>query len=105
MTSDAIETNITGAVLEFTYARNHHYLKLTDQEGNQHMLIEQGLIRYDCTECKYFFYATSNMATSCPVCKSEELKNAWMKPQVSLIPESASEFRLTVASKEDTNPE
>lgn len=89
-----IESDIPGDVMEFAYAKNHHYLKLRDGEGRETLLIEHGLIRYRCESCECVFFMVSNVASACPSCGSRHLAQQWMRPQVSLVPEDESNFEM-----------
>ncbi len=90
-----IESNIPSDVVEFVYAKNSHYLKLRDSEGRETLLIEQGLIRFECGSCSSVFYMKSNMARVCPTCGSDkQLVKQWMRPQISLVPEDESNFEM-----------
>lgn len=95
-----IETDIPGHVKMFHYVRNHHYLKLRDKEGNETKLVEYGLIQYLCEKCDFKFWAECNRANHCPCCNAPELEQVWMKPQLSLVPETESDFKMTVVKEE-----
>lgn len=99
MTNITIESNIPGAVQSFTYVRNTHYLKLTDEQGNETRLVEQGIIRYTCQRCGFFFYAESNRANICPCCRNEDIHQEWMKPQIALVPQKVSNFEMQKGKK------
>lgn len=92
MTPREFETNIAGSVDEFTYAKNHHWLRLKS-DGVETTMIEKGLIRYSCTQCQYTFWAESDLADHCSAsgCMGK-LERQWMRPQVSLVPEKESDF-------------
>jgi len=91
-----IESNIAGDVTAFEYAKNHHYLKLRDGDGNETVMVEHGLIKYVCTECKFEFFATSNQANHCCRCGSKDITSQWTRPQVSLVPEKESDFQFVI---------
>ncbi len=87
-------TNLTESVKELIYAENHHYLTLTDKDGNQITLLENSLVCYKCSACTFEFYSNSNAAQFCGSCGSLDIKSQWTKPQIALIPESESDFSL-----------
>jgi len=89
-----IESNIPGAVKEFTYVKNHHYLRLKDDKGNETKLLENGVIRYWCVSCTNVWFQPSDLATVCPNCKGSKISKQWMKPQLALIPEDESSFTM-----------
>ena len=89
-----IETDLPTAVKEMTYVKNCHYLRLKDQRGNETKLIEHGVIRYWCPECKTMWFQVENNASCCPSCAHNEISCQWMRPQVALIPEAETDFQM-----------
>jgi RNA polymerase subunit RPABC4/transcription elongation factor Spt4 len=92
--SRVIETDIVGAVKAFTYVKNCHYLKITDDQGRSTTLLESGLIRYWCVDCSHLHYSPENRSALCPACGGTRLQQQWMRPQLSLIPEDESDLVL-----------
>jgi RNA polymerase subunit RPABC4/transcription elongation factor Spt4 len=89
-----IESDIAGDVASMEYAPNHHYLKLRDKAGAETVLIEHGLCKYTCDRCDYRFWTETGEANICPRCGSKELTAVWTRPQVALVPEKPSDFKL-----------
>lgn len=89
-----IESNIAGDVTAFEYAKNHHYLKLRDGDGNETVMVEHGLVKYVCNKCTFEFFTTSNQANCCARCGCRELVASWTRPQVALVPENESDFQF-----------
>lgn len=96
----SIETDITGSVKEFAYAKNSHYLKLKDDKGSETKLVEHGLLRFWCVPCNYIWFSQENRGNRCPVCgDADHISQQWMKPQLALIPEDESSFQMPPKSK------
>ena len=89
-----IESDIPGSVKSMEYVRNCHYLTLKDPDGAKTTLVEKGLIRYLCVDCDYEFYSEPNRASHCPSCGRAELSQQWVRPQLSLVPEKATDFPM-----------
>jgi hypothetical protein len=89
-----IESNSPSGVKEFTYAKNCHYLKLIDDQGKEIKLVEQYLIRYWCISCSYIWYSMDDKSKNCPCCQKTKISQIWMKPQVSLVPETETDFQI-----------
>jgi rubrerythrin len=88
------QTSLAGAVSEMAYAKNHHWLKLTDGDGNATMLIEHGLVKWSCQGCKFLFFTAMNPGRlCCPSCGGAA-DPLWVRPQVSLVPEDANAFHF-----------
>jgi len=94
MATRSIESNIPGDVVCFSYVRNHHYLRLTGDDGRETTLIEEGLVKYHCTDCDLIFFLTTRQANCCPRCTSQALEAQWQRPQVALVPESETDFQF-----------
>lgn len=94
MSRTVIETDLTGEVKSFEYVRNHHYLKIKDPDGNETTLLEHGVIEYYCPKCQEKWWSECNRSSLCPCCKSTEIEQRWVTPQVALLPEKESGFKL-----------
>lgn len=94
-----MQTNIPGEVRDFHYVRNHHYLKLKDNDGNETTLLEHGIIEYYCASCKERWWSECNRSTVCPCCHNTDIQQRWVQPQVALLPERESGFKLVKMDK------
>lgn len=91
-----IESNIPNDVKSFEYGKNHHYLRLQDGDGNETVMVEYGLIKYQCEKCRFIFFALTHQANHCARCGYSGLKPQWTRPQVALVPEQESDFKMSV---------
>jgi len=87
-----IKTKLPDHVHSIEYVKNHHFIKLTDDNKNSTVMYAHGIIKYTCDDCGIKFWMESNMAGSCPSCCSEKLKKQWNKLQLGFIPEEESSF-------------
>lgn len=90
-----LHTSLTGVVAAMTYARNHHWLKLKDHKGREVMLVEHGVVRYQCDGCDFAFVTETSLGPTCTCVRcAATMKAQWMKPQVALIPQQESDFEM-----------
>jgi len=88
-----IEAVLPECIHTFTYVKNHHFIKLTDDDGNSTTLRARDIIQFTCHKCNSVFWMGTNQAAHCPTCLSEDLAKDWVDLQLSFIPESESKFR------------
>lgn len=76
------------------YVRNHHFIELTDEQGNTIRLIAKSMIRGLCKTCGQTIYAeTRSGAMTCPHCFGA-VGWVWGKAQISFVPEDESSFSM-----------
>lgn len=89
-----------------TYRKNHHWIELTDDEGNVTKLNATGIVMYACktTGCKFKMFIPQETDAKgqsvianhgnlpCALCGTW-MKPTWIKPQLSFLPEGESAFK------------
>lgn len=90
-----IQTKLPKQVHAMCYVKNSHFIELEDDDGNKTKVNATGVVRYDCTACKYTFLAFENNGEiSCPLCQAKgAAKPKWYVPQLSFVPEKKSDFK------------
>lgn len=89
-----VRTNLPDSVHSFTYVKNSHWIELEDTQGTKHKLLDNALLRFDCTECDFFFLTAHNPGNlHCPVCKAA-MSQKWQRMQVCFIPEQETTFHM-----------
>ena len=90
-----ISTNLPPHVHGVTYVKNTHFIELEDDEGNRTHINATSIVKYECKDCKFIFFALSNHGTiSCPLCGVKECAiPVWYEPQLSFVPEKPSKFK------------
>lgn len=87
-----IETHLPAEIVGFEYRKNHHWLKLKNDKGQEIKLNATGVLVGQCTVCDAMVLAFSNMGNMvCTHCQSP-VKWQWTKPQLSFVPETESDF-------------
>ena len=87
-----IDASLPEIVHGIEYVTNHHYIKLTDKEGNKLKLNAKSLLMGRCITCKQVFYVQSRMGNMvCPHCCGV-VKWSWGKFQTGFVPEEESGF-------------
>jgi hypothetical protein len=76
----------------FRYVKNHHYLELEDEKGNELHLPAHGVMRHYCSGCKNRWWTESNVCNFCPSCGGTDVEKSWGRLQVAFVPERESEF-------------
>ena len=86
------EVNLHEDVRGCEYVKNHHYIKLTDKNGNKLILNPISMVKYTCVACNHIFFAEFNSGgASCPFCIGET-EAQWGSMQLCFVPEDESEF-------------
>ena len=95
-----IYTHLPDEIKMFTYAKNHHFIELTDTNGNIAKLNADSVLVGQCLSCGAKLIAFSNMGEmSCTHCGSTNTKWLWANPQLSFIPEKESAFTNVIGEK------
>lgn len=100
-----VSANLPPNIRAFTWVRNHHYVKLEDEQGNEVKLHAGGLLRGVCVSASQHvvFAATHEGAMICPHCLSA-VKWQWTKPQIAFVPEHEATFMGFDAPQIDQPP-
>lgn len=87
-------TSLPREVHAVTYVKNSHYIELEDDDGNRTKLDASGVVKYECSGCKFMFLAFENHGDiKCPLCGvNGAAKPQWYVPQLSFVPEKPSTF-------------
>lgn len=90
-----LQTNLPPRVHALAYVKNSHFLEIEDDDGNRTKVSATGIVKYECTGCKFkFFVLTNHGEISCPLCRQNgAAKPQWMTPQLSFVPEKQSDFK------------
>lgn len=87
-----VEFKLSDNVRSAQYVVNHHYIKLTDWDGNELILNPTSMVKYECEDCDHFFFACWNSGKAlCPFCGGK-CKTKWGSMQLCFVPEDESNF-------------
>jgi DNA-directed RNA polymerase subunit RPC12/RpoP len=89
-----LTTDLPCEVHSLTYVKNSHFIKLEDDDGNSTKLDASSVVKYTCEKCGFLFLTFENHGDiTCPSCAEQgAAKPVWYVPQLSFVPEQASNF-------------
>jgi hypothetical protein len=95
-----VVTSLPDFVHGFRYVKNHHFIELTDNDGNKVTLNAGGIMLGDCKECKAKVAAFENRERMiCTHCGGQ-VTWQWTRPQLAFVPEKESDFKSVPVKKE-----
>ena len=87
-----VEFGMPAEVQAVHYARNSHYIKLTDCKKRTTKLFAKKTMRFKCSGCGWSMIAENmDEQLPCPKC-SNPLDAQWGKLQLCFLPDDESEF-------------
>lgn len=88
-----VELKLPDHVRSAAYVVNHHYIKLTDWNGNELILNPTSMVKYECSDCDHFFFASWNAGKACcPFCGGN-CDPKWGTMQLCFVPDDESKFQ------------
>lgn len=99
-----VEFKLSDHVRSAQYVVNHHYIKLTDWDGNELILNPTSMVKYECEDCDHFFFSGFNAGkVKCPFCGGA-CKPKWGTMQLCFVPEDESGFvPVVIDTSDDTD--